>query len=155
MLVASQRIAQHGHTLSASVLVFQRAIGSGRNGESCGGIASRSVHHRTNNTMERPIDKMIREAMERGEFDNLPGKGKPLTHLDDYFSAPAELRLGFNVLRNANTPPYEVEMMNEIVALKKELQATTTTERKQELRRTIMNKELELRMRLERIPKSR
>ena len=27
---------------------------------------------------ESPIDKQIREAQERGEFDNLPGFGKPL-----------------------------------------------------------------------------
>ena len=27
---------------------------------------------------ERAIDKVIREAIERGEFDNLPGAGKPL-----------------------------------------------------------------------------
>lgn len=29
------------------------------------------------------IEKQIREAQERGEFDNLPGAGKPLTGLDD------------------------------------------------------------------------
>ena len=27
---------------------------------------------------ERPVDQAIREAMERGEFENLPGKGRPL-----------------------------------------------------------------------------
>jgi hypothetical protein len=27
---------------------------------------------------EKPIDRAIREAAERGEFDNLPGAGKPL-----------------------------------------------------------------------------
>lgn len=123
--------------------------------DNCGAIiASSVVHHITHNTMERPIDKMIREAMERGEFDNLPGKGKPLTHLDDYFSAPEELRLGFNVLRNANTPPYEVNLMNEINALKQQLRLATTSQEQQELRRTITNKTAELRIRLERLPKS-
>ncbi|WP_211221747.1 DUF1992 domain-containing protein [Granulicoccus phenolivorans] len=29
------------------------------------------------------IDRQIREATERGEFDNLPGAGQPLTNLDD------------------------------------------------------------------------
>ena len=29
------------------------------------------------------IDRQIREAIERGEFDNLPGAGKPLAGLDD------------------------------------------------------------------------
>jgi hypothetical protein len=31
---------------------------------------------------ESVVDKAIREAMERGEFDDLPGKGKPLPGLD-------------------------------------------------------------------------
>jgi hypothetical protein len=31
---------------------------------------------------ESAIDKQIREAAERGEFDNLPGAGKPLPGLD-------------------------------------------------------------------------
>ena len=29
------------------------------------------------------VDQQIREAEERGEFDNLPGKGKPLKGIDD------------------------------------------------------------------------
>lgn len=31
---------------------------------------------------ESAVDKAIREAQERGEFDNLPGKGQPLPGLD-------------------------------------------------------------------------
>jgi hypothetical protein len=32
--------------------------------------------------VETWVDKQIREAMERGEFDNLPGAGKPIPDLD-------------------------------------------------------------------------
>lgn len=32
---------------------------------------------------ESGVDKQIREAQERGEFDGLPGAGKPLEHLGD------------------------------------------------------------------------
>ena len=32
---------------------------------------------------ESPVEKAIREAQERGEFDDLPGAGKPLTDLGD------------------------------------------------------------------------
>ncbi len=32
---------------------------------------------------ESPVEKAIREAQERGEFDNLPGAGKPLPDLGD------------------------------------------------------------------------
>lgn len=38
-----------------------------------------------NGVMERwesPVEKAIREATERGEFDNLPGAGRPLRHID-------------------------------------------------------------------------
>ncbi|HVM54239.1 MAG TPA: DUF1992 domain-containing protein [Acidimicrobiales bacterium] len=33
-------------------------------------------------SFESWIDKQIRDAEERGEFDNLPGKGKPLPDID-------------------------------------------------------------------------
>ncbi|MEY2426258.1 MAG: hypothetical protein QOI61_1830 [Actinomycetota bacterium] len=33
-------------------------------------------------SFETWVDAQIREAKERGEFDNLPGTGKPLTNLD-------------------------------------------------------------------------
>jgi hypothetical protein len=33
-------------------------------------------------TWETWIDKQIRESMDRGEFDDLPGKGKPLPDID-------------------------------------------------------------------------
>jgi hypothetical protein len=32
---------------------------------------------------ESPVERAIREAQERGEFDNLPGTGKPLRSLGD------------------------------------------------------------------------
>jgi hypothetical protein len=32
---------------------------------------------------ESPVERAIREAQERGEFDNLPGTGKPLSSLGD------------------------------------------------------------------------
>ena len=32
---------------------------------------------------ESPVEKAIREAQERGEFDDLPGAGKPLSDLGD------------------------------------------------------------------------
>lgn len=34
--------------------------------------------YRPDPQFESPVDKQIREATERGDFDNLPGKGKPL-----------------------------------------------------------------------------
>lgn len=52
---------------------------------------------RTPRQWESAVDKQIREAEERGEFDNLPGKGKPL-RLDNW---DAEWGMAFHVLKNA------------------------------------------------------
>jgi hypothetical protein len=52
---------------------------------------------RTPRQWESAIDKQIREAEERGDFDNLPGRGKPL-RLDNW---DAEWGLAFHVLKNA------------------------------------------------------
>ncbi len=46
---------------------------------------------------ESAVDKQIREAEERGEFDNLPGRGKPL-HLDNW---DRDWGMAFHVLKNA------------------------------------------------------
>jgi DnaJ-like protein len=52
---------------------------------------------RTPRQWESAVDKQIREAEERGEFDNLPGKGKPL-RLDNW---DAEWGMAYHVLKNA------------------------------------------------------
>ena len=58
----------------------------------------------------------IREAIEQGVFDNLPGAGKPLD-LEEYFNTPEDLRMAFSILKNANCAPPEVEMLKEVSRL--------------------------------------
>ena len=70
---------------------------------------------------ERIAENRIREAMQEGEFDNLPGAGKPID-LDGYFKLPEHLRLAFSILKSANCVPAEVELLNEIAALEQRLQ---------------------------------
>lgn len=67
-------------------------------------------------SLNRIAENKIREAIQAGEFDNLPGKGQPID-LDDYFSTPEDLRLVYSVLKNANCRPEEVELLREIAAL--------------------------------------
>ncbi len=45
-------------------------------------------------------EERIREALERGEFDNLPGAGLPLDLADDVQVSP-ELRMAYTLLKNA------------------------------------------------------
>ena len=69
-------------------------------------------------------EERIREAMERGEFDNLPGAGRPLA-LDDDSMIPPELRVAYKILKNAGCLPAEVELRKEIVTLRDLLRAVT------------------------------
>ena len=70
------------------------------------------------------IDEQIREAIARGEFDNLPGKGKPLD-LDAYFATPGHLRMGYSILKSADIVPEEMELLRQIEHLKRSLDSST------------------------------
>lgn len=62
-------------------------------------------------------ERRIQEAIERGEFDNLPGKGKPLP-LEDDSHIPHELRMAYKILKNAGCLPPEMQVKKEILELK-------------------------------------
>jgi hypothetical protein len=88
---------------------------------------------------ERIVEAMIREAMERGEFDNLPGKGKPID-LSEYFETPEEVRLANSVLKSAGMTSREVDLLREIAELKQMLAALLDEKKKQEIERQIQQK---------------
>ncbi len=56
--------------------------------------------------------------MERGEFDNLAGRGKPLV-MEDLSAVPEELRMAYKVMKNAGCIPPEVELSNEVASLRR------------------------------------
>jgi DnaJ family protein C protein 28 len=64
---------------------------------------------------ESLIDQKIREAMERGEFDDLPGRGKPVDTSENPFEDP-ELRMAHRMLRNAGFAPSWIEERKDIDA---------------------------------------
>ena len=94
---------------------------------------------------ERLIENKIREAIERGEFDDLPGKGKPLD-LTEYFNTPADLRLGYAMLKGAGHVPVEVELRREIEALEARLETCTDAQQCEALRREINSLSLKLKL---------
>ena len=63
--------------------------------------------------LQRLAEERIRDAIQRGEFDNLPGRGKPLI-LEDDRHIPEDLRLAYKVLKNAGCLPPELELKKEI-----------------------------------------
>jgi len=99
----------------------------------------------------RLAERRIREAIAQGEFDHLPGAGKPL-NLEEYFSTPEDLRMAFSILKNANCAPAEVELLKEISRLAQALAETSDAAARQELQRTLAHRQTELAIALERRP---
>jgi hypothetical protein len=62
-------------------------------------------------------EQRIREAIEKGEFDNLSGMGKPLDFSEDVW-IPQDLRMSYRILKNAGCLPPELELRNEIISLR-------------------------------------
>lgn len=59
------------------------------------------------------VEQRVAEATRRGDFDDLPGAGRPLA-LDDDRLVPEELRAAYRILRNAGCVPEEVQLLAEI-----------------------------------------
>ena len=74
--------------------------------------------------LERIAEERIREAIQRGEFENIPGSGKPLEFEDDRH-IPEDLRLAYKVLKNAHCLPPELELKKEISTAEELLSALT------------------------------
>lgn len=86
--------------------------------------------------IERLAEERIREAMERGEFDNLPLAGKPLP-LEPNGLVPEELRLGYKLLKDAGFLPPELELRKEILSLRELLATVDDDEERLKLGRRI------------------
>lgn len=97
----------------------------------------------------RLIEEQIREAMERGEFDNLEGAGQPL-NLDAYFATPQDLRVGYSVLKSNKFLPEEVERMKEIGELKEKIKTCASDDEKIKLNKILQEKQLAFTMLMER-----
>jgi hypothetical protein len=100
-------------------------------------------------SIEKLVEEQIKEAMARGEFDNLAGKGQPL-NLEVYFQTPEELRMCYSVLKNGNFVPEEVQTLKEVESLKEQLAVCTDEEQKRKLVKTINEKMLTINLAIER-----
>ena len=99
-------------------------------------------------SIEKFIDERVRKAMDDGEFDNLPGKGKPLD-LRAYFETPEDLRMAYSILKSNNFVPEEVEILKEIDALKKRLDASVDEEQRSRIKKEIIDKSYAFNMLIE------
>lgn len=69
------------------------------------------------------VDRLIREAMERGEFNDLSGRGQPIDLSENPFEDP-EVRTAHRLLRNAGFAPAWIEERKDVEA---ELQQARST----------------------------
>ena len=81
-------------------------------------------------------EEQISAAIRRGEFDDLPGKGKPLV-LEDDSAVPEVLRVGYRILKNAGCLPPEQELRKDIRQVEALLNHAETELEAQKIRRRL------------------
>ncbi len=99
-------------------------------------------------SLEKAVEAIIKEAQERGDFDNLKNKGKPID-LTAYFEMPEDVRLAYSLLQNAGIVSPEVELLQEIAALKERLATTYEDSQRSKIKRIIAEKQLQFNVMLE------
>lgn len=66
------------------------------------------------------IDEQIKDAIRKGQFDDLPGAGKPLK-LDDEAYTPEHLRMAYKILRENDLVPDWMAQGRELDAAREKL----------------------------------
>ena len=83
---------------------------------------------------EKIAEAKIKEAIAKGELDNLLGKGQQLD-LSDYFRTPAQFRIINDFLKKAGFLPQEVQLMKQISNLKENRRSCQNQKKQEELQR--------------------
>lgn len=106
--------------------------------------------------LEDHIGRALAQSEQSGELRSARSYGKPLDLGDGYDETPAELRMGFKMLKDAGVVPAEVELMREIQALRQHLAQMEMDEgadaaRAQALRQRLSEMQQQLALRLEKL----
>ena len=99
-------------------------------------------------SIDKFIDDQIKKAMDNGEFDNLPGKGKPID-LSAYFATPEDLRIAYSALKSSGFVPEEAQLLKDVESLKEALKNCPNDDEKIRIKRLIDDKMLKLNMLVE------
>src|SRR5436309_231134 len=105
-------------------------------------------------SFDKIVEALVKAAQERGEFDNLPGRGKPID-LTSYFETPEDVRVAQAVLKNAGMTSPEVELLKEIAELRQILTVVVAEEKKDEIQKQVQKKQIEFNLMMERQKRSR
>lgn len=93
-------------------------------------------------------ERKIREAMDRGDFDNNPLAGKPLPP-DGLDNVSPDLRMAIIIMRNAGVLPEEIELRKELASIRKLLMICAGDDEKIALRARLNEKQLRYNMLME------
>ena len=78
------------------------------------------------------VEQRIEQAVRDGDFDDLPGRGRPL-QLEDLSLVPDELRAGYLLLRSHGCLPAELEARKEWLRLEDLLAACIDADERERL----------------------
>ncbi len=90
-------------------------------------------------------ERKIEEAIQAGEFDDLPLSGRPLSFADNPWTHP-EWRLGLKVLENAGILPPEMQLRKEMAVLRRQVRDCRSPERIEQLQRQLEEKRVRYRI---------
>lgn len=93
-------------------------------------------------------ESKISEAIKKGDFDNLQGKGKPLK-LEDLSYVPEGLRASYTILKNSGYLPEEIQLNKEIVNLKRLINSCCDEEEKKTLNKKLVEMNLQYNLSIE------
>jgi DnaJ homologue, subfamily C, member 28, conserved domain len=100
-------------------------------------------------SFDKIVESIIQEAIARGEFENLPGRGRPID-LTEYFNTPEDMRVAQSMLKNAGMVPVEIELLQEIAVLKESLNFAKDDAETIKYRKLLKEKQLQFDLLLER-----
>ncbi|OXY80550.1 DnaJ family domain-containing protein [Oceanimonas doudoroffii] len=93
--------------------------------------------------IDQLAEQAINQARKEGQFDDLPGAGRP-QQLEDDSLVPEHLRAGYRLLKNAGYLPPELEARKEYLRLQDLLATTENHAERVQLERTLRRLELTL-----------
>lgn len=102
-------------------------------------------------TLDDHIAQQLRNAELSGELRAAPSFGKPMPEVEGYNETPQELRLPFKILKDAGIVPPEVELMQQLGALRQSLSECEDPAEQQALRQRISDLQQLISLRLERL----
>ncbi|POZ60288.1 DUF1992 domain-containing protein [Chromobacterium alticapitis] len=101
-------------------------------------------------TFDQEIAAYIRRSEESGELRRASNWGKPLEAEEGYEATPADLRMGYKILKNAGVVPPEVEMMKTLRDMRLQLSTLEAgSSQAQDLKQEIQKLQLALALQMD------